>query len=228
MWVLIEILVRLRQRSKRILKVETRRIVVSPAKNGSVLWKKICRFHFEPITQFPDGCRLLIFLRGFRGEKQVERPFWMMVLERSSQAHELASCLEAKRGETKSNFDIVTLSKPSPVAPITTFPPFGLSLYMGGIYLLLHGVPLLFVAIEKDHPHSATGPRMGPEAAAMVNKFVLRHFSNAEQFRHFFLTSSVCLIITGIILLACGWWMMNRKTQVGPTLKDASIFIRKS
>jgi hypothetical protein len=96
MWMLIEILVRLRQRSKRSLKITDKQIVVSSAKNGSVLWKKVCRFQFEPIPELPDSQRLIIFLRGLKKQSQVERPFWMMVLEQTSQAHELVSCLETK------------------------------------------------------------------------------------------------------------------------------------
>jgi hypothetical protein len=52
MWALIEILVRWRQCSKRILRIKDKQIVVSPAKNNIVLWKKLRGFSLSRFLNY--------------------------------------------------------------------------------------------------------------------------------------------------------------------------------
>jgi hypothetical protein len=213
MWTLIEILVRFRRHSKRVLRVEEKRIVVSPAKNGFVPWKNVARLQFEPISELSDGRRLIIFLRGFKKQRQVERPFWMIVLEQASQVHELVSFLEAKRNETGSDFEIVFLNETLKPPQSRPFPFLGMSFFMGGIYFLLHGIPLLGVALEKNHNHSDGGAKTGPHAAAIIKRFVLQHFSNTQELNHFILQLSISLIFIGLVLFVSGTKLMGRKSE---------------
>jgi hypothetical protein len=217
MWALIEIFVRLRQRSKRILKVEDKRIVVSPAKNGFVPWKKVCRFQFEPIPELPDSRRLTIFLRGFKKQSQSERPFWMMVLEQPPQAMELASCLEAKRTENGSDFEMVLLKEPAKLIQGKSFPFAGMSFTMTGMYFLLHGIPLLGVVLEKNHGLSDGDRKLGAHAAAAIRHFVQQHFSNIQELHNFTLLLGASLIIVGFLFYFLGLKLMNRKPEKLPT-----------
>jgi hypothetical protein len=212
MWTLIEFLVRLRQRSKRILKVEDKRIVISPAKNGFVPWKRVCRFQFEPIPELPDSRRLVIFLRGFKKQNQSERPFWMMLLEQSSEANKLAGYLEAKRNEAGCNFEIIILKKPSNPPQCKPFPFLGISFTMAGLYFLMHGIPLLGVALEKIH-HSDGNRKMGMQATTTIKNFVQQHFSNIQEFYDFILKLSIAFIVAGLVLYFLGLKMPAREPE---------------
>lgn len=213
MWTLIEFLVRLRQRSKRILKIEDKRIVISPAKNGFVPWKNIARFQFEPILELPDSRKLTIFLRGFKKQSQVERAFWMMVLEQTSRAHELANFLKVRRKETGFDFEVVFLNEPFQPPQGRPFPFLGMSFYMGGMYFLLHGIPLLGVVLEKNQNHTDSGAITGPHAAAIIKRFVLQHFSNTQELNHFTLQLSISFIVIGLVLLLSGGKLMGHKSE---------------
>ncbi len=217
MWTLAEILVRLRQRSKRILKIEDKRIVVSPAKNGFVPWKKVCRFQFEPISELPNSRKLTIFLCDFKKRAQAERQFWMIVLEQSSQATELACCLESKRTETGSNFEIVSLKETAKPIQGRPFPFAGMSFTMAGMYFLLHGIPLLGVALEKNHGHSDGNRKLGAYAAAVIKHCVQQYFSNIQELHNFTLRLSIGLIVAGLFFYFLGAKLMNREPEKLPT-----------
>lgn len=213
MWALIEILVRWRQCSKRILRIKDKQILVSPAKNNIVLWKKIARFQFEPIPELPETKKLTIFLCDFKKRRQVERPFWMMVLEQPSQVTELASCLEAKRAETDSDFEIISLKEPAKPIQSKSFPFAGMSFMMAGMYFLLHGIPLLGVALEKHHDHPDNDRKLGAHAAAAIKHFVRQHFSNVQELHNFTLQLSISLIVAGLLFYFLGLKLMDRKPE---------------
>ncbi len=216
MWPLIEIQVRWRHRSKRILRIKDKRIVVSPAKNGIVPWKNIARFQFEPIPELPDSQKLTIYLRDLKKRKQSERPFWMMVLEQSSQATDLASCFEVKRNEAGLDFEIVLLKEPAKPIQSKPFPIAGMSFMMAGMYFLLHGIPLLGVALEKHHGHSDDNGKLGEHAAAAIKNFVQQHFSNSQELHNSTLRLSISLIVVGLLFYFLGLKLTNRKPEKLP------------
>lgn len=49
----LEIQIRIRQRSKRVIQIEEKRIIVKPAKNQMVPWKRVRKFQFEPVPDTP-------------------------------------------------------------------------------------------------------------------------------------------------------------------------------
>ena len=208
-----EIQTRIQQRSKRIIQFKDNKIIVKPAKSGLVLWKRVAKFQFEPIPEMQGMTKLKLFLHGRPNEKMAGRTFWAMVLENPSQVQELVRYLQTKRTESPIGYEIEILERPA-LEPSVPFPFIGMSLYMGGMFLLLHGGPMLLGLLNHDHHDSDGDSKFTPEERAKLHQFLARHFSNKEELRHFFLTLSICLIVAGIALLVSGWWLMNRKPQI--------------
>ncbi|HXI68752.1 MAG TPA: hypothetical protein VNN22_00175 [Verrucomicrobiae bacterium] len=113
------------------------------------------------------------------------------------------------------------MEKPVTPVPAKSSTYLELSLNLGGLYLLLHGVPLLGVALGGGLRHPDETSRMAPTARVGWEHFVLRHFSSVEELQHFFLWSSISLIVAGIALLILGWKLTNRKQQVEPASNSA-------
>jgi hypothetical protein len=219
-WGLIELQVFVEHRSKRVLRIEDKRIAFRPTKNQFMRWKLITKFQFEPVANTPSLTKLRVY--GLvTNWPRTERQRWVMIVEQPALVREIIQCLETKRAAAKANFEIRVLEKP--VTPVTAklSTHLEMSLYLGGVYLLLHGVPLLGVALGGGPRHTDETSKMTPTAGSAWEHFVLRHFSSAEQLRYFFLWLGIGLIVAGIALLILGWRLMNRKTQVETASRSA-------
>ena len=214
-WGLIELQVLVEHRSKRVLRIEDKQIAFRPAKNQFMRWKLITKFQFEPVANTPSLTKLRVY--GLvTNWPRTERQRWVMIVEQPALVREIIQCLETKRVAAKANFEIRVLEKPVTPVPAKLSTHLEMSLYLGGVYLLLHGVPLLCVALGGGHRHPDEPSRMSPTASTAWEHFVLRHFSSVEAFRHCFLWLGISLTVAGVALLILGWRLMNRKTQVAP------------
>lgn len=213
---IIEAQVRIRQRSKRVIRFESREILVKPAKNQLIRWNKVAKFQFEPIPEAPDLMKFKLFLRCRPNKKLPTHAYWAMVLQNQSQVQELTRYLQANKTETPTNYEIEILDRPWSPEYSTPFPFLGLSLGLGGMYLLLHGVPILLAVINRNRHDSDETSKLSPVESAKLGHFILKHFSSKEQFNHFFLILSISMIIVGILMMALGWRLMNGKSSVMP------------
>ena len=92
-----------------------------------------------------------------------------------------------------------------------------MSLYMSGMFLLLHGGPILLASLTHSHHDADDGSKYTPEESAKLIHFFAQHFSSKAEFHHFFLTLGIGLVGAGIALLFLGWRLMERKKQNEPT-----------
>ncbi len=129
--------VRIRQRSKRVIEFRDGKIRVKPSKSEFIRWNKVAKFQFEPIPEMSGSTKLKLFLFG-RSNETSERAFWATVLD-NSQTQELACYLRAKKLEAPSSYEIQILEHPAIPESSAPFPFLGISLYMSGLFLLLHG-----------------------------------------------------------------------------------------
>lgn len=218
---LAESQVRIRQRSKRVVQFKENKIIVKPAKSGLVLWKRVAKFQFEPIPETPGLTKLKVFLRGRPNKQPSGWVFWAMVLENPSQVQELVRYLQSRKTETPAGYEIEILWHPVLPENSARFPFLGTSLYMGGFYLLLHGVPALIVLLNRNHHDSDGGSKFTPQETAKLGQFIVRHFSSREEFHHFFQVFGISLTVAGVVLLILGWRQMNRKAPVVPPSRSA-------
>jgi len=218
---LAEIQTRIQQRSKRIIQFKDNKIIVKPAKSGLVLWKRVAEFQFEPIPEMSGAMKLKLFLHGRANQKLSGRAFWATVLENRSQVQELTRSCKPKKTKRLPILKLNFLERPAQPALSAPFPFLGMSLYFAGVFLLLHGMPMLLAMLNHDHHDSGGNSNLTPVESANLARFISRHFSSREEFRHFYLILSICLTIAGVTLLALGWWLLNRKQPLTHTEKRA-------
>ena len=201
--------IRARQRSKRVILFNEKGITIKPAKNSFVRWKQILKFQLVPITEAPGISALILYLRARSGRRQSQRAFWAMVLENPSQTQDLVRYLQTRKSETPTSYEIEILEGPGPAEQKSPAPYLflGMTLIMGGYFLLIHGGPMLLAILDRDHHDSGDGQKLSPEAAARIQHFIHRHFASKEEFRHFFLTLGIILIVSGVALMILGKWL---------------------
>jgi len=205
---MMEVQNRIGQRSKRVIQINDDKIIVRPAKNQFIRWKNISKFQLEPIPEAPGLMILKLF--GL-ASKRPSRTIWSMVLENPAQVQELIGCLQKRKAEVPTDYQIEVLEKPVPLEHPARFSFLGSLIYWGGALLLLHGVPMLFAMLDRSHHDSDGNSKLSPEESTKLGHFIWKHFSSKEEVRHFFLTLSIVLIVAGVFLLILGWWLMNRK-----------------
>ncbi|HTY88490.1 MAG TPA: hypothetical protein VMB80_13565 [Candidatus Acidoferrum sp.] len=214
-----EIQTRIQQRSKRVIKVEDQRIILKPAKHSFIRWKQISKFQFEPLLEDSGLMKLKLFLCGRPSKRNSGRAFWSMVLERPTQVQELTDCLQKRRMEAPADFQVEVLEKPLPPEQAGPIPFLGMSLYWGGVLLLLHGVPLLFIGLtDGGHHDSENDSDLAPNEKAKLGRLILKYFHTIEELRHFYIVAGGVLTVLGLLLLIWGWLLMNRKPQTTPVV----------
>jgi hypothetical protein len=206
----LEIQIRIRQRSKRVIQIEERWIIVKPARNQTVPWKRVRKFQFEPVPDTPGLMKLKLLLKSRPNQKSSERAFWTMVLEKASM-QELLGCLQNKKTEGPTDFELEVLEHPATPGNSAPFVFLGLTLFMAGWYLMVHGLPILFAILGGGHHDSDERSRLSPEEIARFRHFILKHFSSPEEFRHFFLALSIALTVAGVALMISGRRLAKRK-----------------
>jgi hypothetical protein len=203
---IVEVAIRIQQRSKRVMRIDDKSITVKPARNQFIRWKHISKFRFEPITEAQSLTKLSVF--GLALKRISRRARWLIVMDSPTQVRELISYLQMKKAAASAVYEIEILENPSQSEASIPFPYLGMSLYWSGTYLLLHGVPLLFVAFAGGHSDTNTTE----EQRNKVGRVIAAYFSNVEQLRHFYVGLGLALTGFGIALLVWGRWLMGRKT----------------
>jgi len=209
-----EVEVRIRQRSKRIIQFTNNKIIVKPARNQWIRWEKVAKFQFERVPETSGMTKLRLFLTGHANKRTSGRPFWTTVLENSSQVQALVNYLQTKKVEGHTEFAIQILEQPTIPQKTIPFPLLGWSLCWGGLFLLLNGGPILLALLNYSDHKSGEHSNLTPHASAKLGRFIAQPFSRKDEFRHFFLTLSIGLVIAGVLLQIWGWWLTHRKTQV--------------
>jgi len=210
----LETRIRIRQRSKRVIQIEEKRIVIKPARNRFVPWKRVRKFQFEPVPDVPGLMKLKLFLKGRPNQKSSERAFWAMVLENTSAMRELMGCLQKKKTEGLTDFELEILERSATLENPAPFVFLGMTVFMAGWYLMVHGLPILFAFWGGGHHDSDERSKLSPEELARLRHFILSHFSSPEEFRHFFLALSIAVTVAGVALMISGSWLMKRKAAI--------------
>ncbi len=199
MWGIIELQLWFYARSKRILQVQEKRIMVKPAKHQYIRWKALAKIQFDPIAENSSLTKCSVFIYFSKRVPEARR--FKIVIESPAQVRELIQALEAKRQATGTDFKIVVLENPEPPPAVVPLTAFAFSLFLAGFYLLLHGLPLLGIALMPRSHEPNNHPEFDPEQVAKLGRFLADHFSSVEQMHQFYLWTGIVLTVVGLALM---------------------------
>jgi len=183
----VEAQIRLGHRTKRKIKLQAKKVSISPAKCTRIPWKQISAWRLQPVANAPGLTKLTMqYALGSKGKMARE---WSMVLRQPEQEHSFLSELEQFRQMDSNAAPVVRCAKSA--VPQTS--NRGLRSTAGvalGIYLLIHGFPVFMVGLTGPTRHSddsSSDSRFSPNERAKLKQTVIRHFSSPQQFRTFLL-----------------------------------------
>jgi hypothetical protein len=207
-----EYIIRSGQRSNRVIQFHEEHVILGPGKSLCIGWENLIKFQFEPIIESPGLTRLILTYISTGGKRR--QRLSMIAIEDRVQVNELIDYLQKQKAKTPTNCEITILDAPSAPYRVPKYLFSGMSMFFAGMFLLMHGGPMLLSLLNPNHHHSSEDSGFTPERAAKIHQFVANHFSSWEEFRHFFITLGFVLTVAGCSLLFWGRWLMNRKTQV--------------
>jgi hypothetical protein len=214
-------------RTKRVFCVKDRGVSLSPARSQFHRWKQVAKFQFEPLPELSGASKLNLFLAGAAPGKSGAKPAWAMVLANPLLVEKLIGCLQTKRSDLATAFEIEILDRPSPSEQPVPFSYLGTSLYFAGMYFLLHGIPLLILWFTRGRSKSTEATTISSEASERLGQLISNHFSSVEELDRFVLALGVVLSVVGVILLLLGWRLVRIGKLSQPNQVDA-MHSRKS
>ena len=191
-----EVQVRISHRSKRRIRLEPKRISITPAKCNRIPWKQVAAWRLEPLPHAPGLSKLTVEYSLAKGGKRPRE--WSMVLRQADQEHALLSELEYFRQKGSNTSPVVRLNEPGPPrASNRRLRSMGAAAL--GVYLLLHGLPLLGVGLLPPDrgSHETQSSRFTSKETAKLRRFVLQTFASVEEFRRVILAADGGLTIMG-------------------------------
>jgi hypothetical protein len=200
--VLAEVLLRSAHRSKRILKLEPKRVSVSPAKYNRIPWQNIKTWQIEPLADAGGFSELTLEYSLGKSGTTLRR--WSMVLERPDQERALLSALDSLRLSGVSSAPLIQLS--SPASREAARLPIRISVAIAlALFFLLHGMPLLIGGLSNPSSRdtgSSDRSQFTSREKAKLQLFVSRHFTHTspQQFRHFALIAGSGMTSVGAVL----------------------------
>ena len=213
-----EVQVRISHRSKRKIRLEPTRISITPAKCNRIPWKQVGALRLEPLPHAPGFSKLTVEYSLAKGGKRPRE--WSMVLRQPDQEHALLSELEYFRQKGSNTSPVVRLNEPAPPgASNRRLRSVGAAAL--GVYLLLHGLPLLGVGLlpPDQGSHETRSSRFTSKETAKLRRFVLQTFASVEEFRGVMLAAG-----GGLTIMGAGLYFWGLSTPKRP----AALAVRES
>ena len=207
------------QQSNRWLHVLEQGISLRAAARPVIRWRKIVAFWFEDISGETQFSKLTVEYFGGRNTKLTRR--YSLVLDRYTQCPAVVSELKLLQEQHGLSYRI-ELGRSPPARPKSRNLVLGMSLYVAGALLLMHGAPQLLVPlldISGESQQSESDNRWSPKQREKFQDFIRAHFSSRAELKNFMLVSGGVLSTVGIALMVFGTVVQRPKKdghQVGP------------
>lgn len=193
-----EMQLRISHRSKRILEIGTKGIIIRHyERQNQIPWTSIYSIQIEPITGHSELSKINILFVS--GKKSKIPKTWSIALERSTQLPQLVSELK-RRYQSQDSFAFQEFHEPLPPGKPRPIPNLWPS--MIGAFLLLLGLPLVFVTLSNHASDSNNDPPKNEPPEAFQN-FIYDHFKTPEELDRFFLITGS--VLSGLGLLSTVW-----------------------
>lgn len=216
-----EVLTRFAHRSKRTIKLEPKRVSITPAKYSWIPWKQINSWQLEPLPEATGFSKLTL---SYSLGKKPKRPLeWFMVLRQADQEHQFISELEHLRQRGVNSSQVAQLSAPAPPKTNTRRVRSMLAVALG-LYCILHGLPFLGAGLlpaNRPHDEPQSNSRFTAKETAKLKRVVSQTFSSPEQFHRFLL-----VLGGGLTALGAGLYFSGLSTPKGPNHQENNTMLR--
>lgn len=224
--VALEVQVRVSHRAKRTIKLEPKRVSVSPAKYNRVAWNQIVSWRLQPLAQAPGLSKLTM---GYSlGKKSLLERQWSMVLRQPDQEQVLLSELDYYRQVGSNVAPLIRL--PEPCLPKTSRRRVrGMVAVALSFWCFVHGLPMLGVGSFPPDGHRAesqSASKFTPKETAKLQRSASRYFSSFHQFRTFLLVAGGGTTALGVGLYL--WALCSPKKSGEPVVEPECSSARRS
>jgi hypothetical protein len=207
----VEVQLRVAQRTKRTLTLESKGISLSPAKCNRVAWNRVRAWRLEPLADNLGMSKLTVeYSLDKKGERRRE---WLMVLQRPEQETGLLAELRFF-GQVVANADPGIQRTDRGKLVMSRRFMRGMIAISLAFWCFVHGLPLLGVGLL----HSKTRPdtpransKFTDEEIAKLRQTVVRYFNSGDQFRRFILITGGGLTALGVGLYFLGIYSMKEE-----------------
>lgn len=205
--------------SRPALETDQKGLLLRDRKNPRVRWKDLAQVTIEPVAKADELVKVVFHALSPHRRTAAPRP-WPIVLERAHQLPDLIHELRLRHVE-EPGFSVRELKEPLPALTRPIFQARWLYVYLFGMWLLLHGTPLLLVGLSKGSDTTRrTEARRPPE---QFNRFVLEHFRSPQEFRRAIAFTGAGIDALGLIGLAVGWWGLKREAVSADVRRQAEL-----
>jgi hypothetical protein len=216
--VAVEIRVRVSHRIKRTIKLEPKRVSISPAEYNRVTWDQIVSWRLQPLAQAPGLSKLTM---GYSfGKKSRRETRWSMVLRQPDQEQIFLSELEYYRQAGSNVAPLIRLTEPCLPKPPGRHLRRMVALALA-FWCFVHGLPLLGVGLlppGRYHDESKSASEFTPNETAKLNRTATRYFSSIHQFRTFLLVVGGGVTALGVGLYL--WALSSPKKSGEPEVRS--------
>jgi hypothetical protein len=191
-----EVQTRVTHRSKRKLKLEAKKVYISPAKYYYIAFKQILGWRLEPVAEAPEFSKLTLEYSLDKKRKLLRE--WSMILRHEQECNFLSELEQLQRAGSTSA-EVVRLPQPLVRKKVNRRLRSAAAVALG-FYFLIHGLPVLggcLFPASGETEQSRPGSRLSARGKAKLREFVALHFSSLEEFRKFMILAGASLTALG-------------------------------
>lgn len=218
-----ELRARFQPRSKRVLILKTKRVSFRPSRQPAMQWEQIRAFQFEPHQGKPQWTKITV--EYALGRKGAVSGNWSLIVTKSEDRDALVSLLRSRQDAGPDRFEVRLLSKPATTVRHKAPSMVGIWLYSFGLYLFMHGFPLLCLAvpIKEEPPRSILrDEQVERKQANKLRRIIGSRFASARELRRFTLIVGGTVTAHALAFLMWGGVLMRRGNAANSSLASPS------
>ena len=205
----VEMQFRLEGWAKRKLRLEKRRVSLSPGKYGLIPWQQITQWQIEPVAEQPDLRKITIEYRLGRKSKNLRR--WSLILKEPEELRSFRSELEHWKQAGENQAPLHELSAPTVESPQKQIPVAAICSVAMAYFLFIHGGPLLAVGIEGSfNPDKTSESKLNLSEKNNLRQILTPYFLSADQYVRFLLWTGGGLSTAAVVFYVNGFRIIKK------------------
>jgi hypothetical protein len=198
LFLLVEVLIRIDHKQRRVFRLDERGMKVSPAKYCKFGWGQVVSIWLERIEANNELAKLTIQYKIGPKTKMTRR--WSMVLNRSTQLPVLENEY-SRLSQVNGNSVLIEMRETEPQSRNARALTKVMCYIALAMLFFCHGMPLCFVGsgLANEHRDGKTPTSAHSHNSEKMGRWIIAHFSSLAQFRHsLVITGGSCLALSGL------------------------------